>query len=451
MKYKILALDDQLLAREAIARALADSHQVTTEKDPERALAILNGQECDLVIVDLIMPQMDGVTFLRKLREFAPNMPAIIVSASEDVAQVVDAFREQPFDFLRKPVDPAELQMTVNRALSMSAMHTQILELQRELSGADQPQGLVIGTSGLMQRFWAKVKQVAELGGNSSVLVLGESGTGKEVVARAIHRWSPRADKQFISVNCGLLDAPLSAAQLFGIERGVATGVVARAGKFEAAEGGTLMLDEIGDLDPTIQIQLLRILQERTFSRIGSNRDRYANVRVVAATNVDLKEAVRRGTFRQDLFYRLSVVSLSVPPLRAHIEDIPELTIFLLKKHGRHDRKRIMSLISKSLFRTLQSYDWPGNIRQLENTVINMLITGKPPSLSQLKGEEAHLPDSNLPPGHIRVVGRSFAEIEEEILRLNMDACKGKLAAVSRSLGIPRSTLYERLHRFGIK
>jgi DNA-binding NtrC family response regulator len=400
--------------------------------------------------VDLIMPGMSGVDFLRHLREFAPELPAIVVSATDDLDQAIAAFREQPFDFLRKPVQSRQLTMAVERALGVAALRRQVQGFEQALSGEGEHEWAT-GPSRSMREFWSGVRQAAVHGGDTPVLVTGESGTGKELVARAVHQWGPREKKPFVTVNCGALGSQLSASILFGIGRGVATGVEERAGKFEVAQSGTIFLDEIGDLHPGIQVQLLRILQERVFTRVGSHRELRADVRVIAATNSDLRESVKLGTFRQDLFYRLNVLTFHVPPLRERPEDIPSLVKYFLHRHGRANPQQWLSLITKSLIKTLQSYDWPGNVRQLENVITHMIITGERPTVAGLREASIAPSDTTETRGVISVLDRSWSDIEREILMLNMQEFGGNLVETANALGIPKSTLYDKIHRLGIR
>jgi DNA-binding NtrC family response regulator len=453
MREAILAVDDALSMRVFYERTLGSDYDVLAVAGAEEGLELVGEREFDLFIVDLIMPGMGGVAFLEEARRLAPRTPSIVVSGTESLDEAIAAFRRRPFEFLRKPVDGRVLLMTVGRALAHAQAEHRVRVLRHELSGASQRWAPVMGPNPEMRDLWERVRLIAEHGGKSPVLILGESGTGKELVARGIHYWSPRRRQPFISVNCATLDRELSASLLFGIGRGVATGVEERMGKFEAAQGGTLFLDEIADLDPSVQVMLLRVLQEGVFQPVGSHREIAADVRVLAATNVDLRRAVREGRFRQDLYYRLSVVPVEVPPLRERKDDIPALVEHFMEKHGRGASPDRRKLLTPHLIRTFQRYDWPGNIRQLENAVLNMIITGIPPTLEQLEGwsVEAGGGPGDRDEDYILVVGRPWFEIEREVLQRNYERYRGNLRRMSEELGIPKSTLYAKVRRFRIR
>jgi len=432
---RILVVDDSLSTRRLYGSYLRDNYQLTIASDGKEALDIAEKHNFDLYITDLMMPGIDGITFIKKLRKIHPDAGVIVVSQTEEVDLAIGAFRQKLLEFLRKPVRKNLLINAIERNLELRNLRENVTALTEESSfdpGCPQP---VLGIAPEMKKFWEKAKRVAKMELAPAIMITGESGCGKEVVARQMHRWSARAKKPLISVNCGLLTRELAASELMGIVKGVATGVEARKGKFAVADGGTVFLDEIAELPLDIQPMLLRVLQEHVITPVGSTDEIPVNIRVIAATNKDLGGCVADGTFREDLFYRLTVVSLPIPSLRARKEDIPLLLEHLFRRHGGSGD---LPLSEKEMSHWM-SYQWPGNIRQLENALINRMIMGEPvkpeQSAPETNRKDDKIIDLNAP--------LTFAEIKHRVFTAMLDRTNGNIREAARRLGIAKSTLWE--------
>ncbi len=362
----ILVVDDEAGMREFLTLFLErEGHRVTCATDGRSALHLLKEQPVDLVISDLKMPRLDGVGLLAGLRELDPALPLIVVTAYASVESAIQAMKLGAYDYIIKPFKVEELRLIIQKALEVGALRRENRSLKQELHERCFP-GL-IGTGPKMQALFDLIQRVAPL--STTVLITGESGTGKERVARAIHAASPRAEKPFLAINCGAIPEPLLESELFGHVKGAFTGAIAhKAGLFEVADGGTVFLDEIGEMSPALQVKLLRVLQEKTFRRVGGTEDIQVDVRLIAATNRDLKEAIARGMFREDLYWRLNVIPIHLPPLRERKEDIPLLAREFLNRFAKAQGREGLSL-SPEAMRLLEAYDWPGNIRELENVI----------------------------------------------------------------------------------
>ncbi len=364
-KGHILCVDDELDLLDTLRRVLGrEGYQVTLATSGGEALVALDRQRPDLVLTDLMMPGVDGVQVLTRSVELYPEVPVVLITAYATVETAVDAIRKGAYDYLPKPFTHTQLLVVVERGLAQARLQLENRRLMQELTGEADNLGIV-GQSAAMRRLIELVRRVAPT--DLGVLITGESGTGKEVVARALHRVSNRRDQPFVPVDCGAIPHSLMESELFGHERGAFTGAAsARAGLVEAARGGTFFLDEIGELDGGVQVKLLRLLQESEYRRVGGNKLLAADIRVVAATNRDLEQAVREGSFREDLFHRLNVVRVDLPPLRARPDDIPILLdhfIERLRKQSRRDELRLAATTRD----IIQAYSWPGNVRELLN------------------------------------------------------------------------------------
>lgn len=372
---KILVVDDEAGIRDSLRLLLKSSYDILTAEDGEQALAQVASESPDLVLLDLIMPKVDGIEALRTIRERNPSIPIVILTGTNTVRTAVQAMKYGAIDYLGKPFDIDELKTIINNVVTQTAPASATAVKQEETEPtAPLPErdfGPMVGKSPLMTEMFQKIRQIAER--DTTVLVTGESGTGKELVARLVHNQSPRKNGPFIPINCSAIPETLIESELFGHEKGAFTHAVdRRIGHFELANGGTLFLDEIGELSLQVQVKILRFLQEQEFYRVGSSKPIRVDVRVIAATNRNLEEAIKQKTFREDLYYRINVIGLHLPPLRERFEDIPFLVEHFLERlklsYGHRDLK-----FSEAAMRRFTEYAWPGNVRELENVVESLM------------------------------------------------------------------------------
>jgi DNA-binding NtrC family response regulator len=385
MAHTILVVDDELNIRRVLERAFAkEGYQVQTAEGGHQALRLLAETPCDLMLTDVVMPDMTGLELLKRARQQHPNLQVVLMTAHGTIQTAVEAMRAGAYDFLTKPLDMEVLRKVVRNALR-EATHAPKTAVRK--AAVKRKRTAFIGESPAIRKVLETVERVADT--RTTVLITGESGTGKELIARLLHERSSRADKPFVALSCAAIPETLLEVELFGAVKGAYTGADAdRIGKFEAANGGTLFLDEIGDIPPLIQVKLLRVLQEREIERLGSNTPIPIDVRLVTATNRDLEAAVESGAFRSDLYYRLQVVHIHLPPLRERHEDIPLLADHFLKKFA-EENGRALRQISPDAMRLLQNAYWKGNVRELEN-VIESAVVLAPPDAQTLLPE--HLP-----------------------------------------------------------
>jgi two-component system response regulator AtoC len=441
----ILIIDDELVMRESLSDWLMeDGFEVVAVESGEEGINEFCRSEWDVLLVDLKMPGMDGLEVLRRVKRLNPDVPVIIMTAYATVDTAVKAMREGAYDYVVKPFNPEEIEITIRKIIAHRDLVRENIFLRDELKRRYRFENL-IGKSKQMQDVFNLVRTVAK--SNSTVLIQGESGTGKELIARAIHSRSPRSKGPFVVASCGAMPDTLVESELFGYEKGAFTGATAqKKGRFELAHNGTLFLDEVGEISLKTQVDLLRVLQEREFVRVGGREPIAVDVRVVAATNRDLVEAIREGTFREDLYYRLNVVSITLPPLRERKEDIPLLTEHFLKKYAIANRKHIDRISEGAMERLLQ-YPWPGNVRELENAVERAVVVAK---------GEAIVPD-NLPSllregmdmaRELTSVGRTLEEVEREYIEKVLDQTEWNVTQAAAMLGIDRSTLYNKIKKF---
>jgi len=442
-KPRILIVDDELSVRTSLREwFLEDGFDVETAEDGLDALRHLDDGAFDLMIVDLKMPGMDGISLQRRVREIDPNATIVILTAFASVETAVEALKMGAFDYVTKPVDPDELSHTVRRALERKQLTEENVRLREkvsELSGATP----ILGQSPAMRHVLELIESVAET--DASVVVRGESGTGKELIARAIHAKSPRRFFPIVAVNCGAIPETLLESELFGHEKGAFTGAqYRRKGKIELAHGGTLFLDEIGDIPPKMQVDLLRVLESHRFTRLGGTQEIESDFRLICATNRDLEELVREGTFREDLYYRIHVFAIDVPPLRERREDIPELVEHFVHKFGRAMGKPPKQLTSEAE-ELLRSYDWPGNVRELENAIERAMVIGQG---NRIRPEDLPL--------HVEREGgrpkeRSLESLERDHIERVLREESGNVSQAARVLGIDRGTLYNKMKKYGIR
>src|SRR5262245_2549500 len=362
MNARILITDDDKVSWRLFAKILQEEgHQVEWAQTGEEALARSHDEAYDLLLIDVRLPGMTGLEVTRAVRKEYPSLPIVVMTAFGSMETAIEAIREGAFDYISKPMNLEELKQTVARALAQREIRSQIQE-GKGRGEASEELGAVIGGSPAMVEVYKTVARVAPT--KSTVLILGESGTGKELIARAIHQHSPRARRPFVAVDCGVLTETLLESELFGHVRGAFTGAVTdKKGVFEEAEGGTCFLDEIGDISPNMQAKLLRVLQEHEIRRVGGKEWIKVDVRIVAATNRNLAELVKTRVFRQDLYYRLNVITLHLPPLRERGEDVPALAHYFLKRYSQENRKEVTAIANETMD-LLRAYSWPGNIRE---------------------------------------------------------------------------------------
>ena len=436
----ILVVDDQAIVRDFFTEALNRRNvNIMTAVDGKDALRRLEETQPDLVITDLKMPNMDGMQLLRHILGMHPNIPVIMLTAYATVENAVEAMRIGAFDYISKPVtDLGQLDLTLRRALQHRQLLVENQQLRGELNDRYRFDRLV-GPSPQMQRVFELLATVAPT--PTTVLVLGESGTGKELVARAIHFNSPRAKAPFIKLNCAAMPEGLIESELFGHEKGAFTGAVRTTqGKFEAAHNGTLLLDEIGELPMGLQAKLLRVLQEREFEPLGSERTERVDVRVIAATNRDLHQLVAEGKSQEDLFYRLNVIPIHIPPLREHREDIRVLVEHFVRKHAQRVGRRF-ERIDERLFVQLEGGDWPGNVRELENTVERAVVLSRGPVLGI---DAISVPGPAVPqPGALPSLRlhQNIEWTERETLRKAIEAAGGVKKDAAELMGISQRAL----------
>lgn len=451
-KAKILVVDDEPSQRKMLQANLSlDGYQVFEAEDGTDAIARVSEEFFDLILMDNRMSHMDGIDALKEIKKISPGIPVIIITAFASVETAIQALQAGAHDYLTKPLEIDELRIKVQQTLEFWRLkEDNILQRRRIENLFDASR--IIGRSERMKQILETVAMVAPT--EASVLILGESGTGKELIANALHQRSTRADKRFIKVNCAALPETLLESELFGHEKGAFTGAVGRRpGRFELADGGTIFLDEIGEMTPATQAKLLRVLQEREFEPLGSTRTVKVNIRIIAASNRILKNEVEKGTFRGDLFYRLNVVSLELPPLRERREDIPLLIEHFLKIYNEKNNRNLKGFHPRALD-ALMRYHWPGNIRELENVVERAVI---------LTSDE-YVPFSELPES-IRGAtsdplmeqvrqgirpGMTIREMEKELIIKTLEDNDGNRTRSSRILGITRRTLQLKLKEYGI-
>lgn len=449
----ILIVEDEPKMLRLLELSLAEENFATrSASDAETGLKILAQEPIDLVITDLKLPGMNGLEFLQAIKRTNASIPTVVMTAYGTVETAVEAMKAGASDYVLKPFSLDEIKMIAHKELDVRRLREENRDL-REALGHRYEFKNIIGRSPKMQEVLATVERVAP--SNSTVLLGGESGVGKDLIARAIHQHSRRAAGPFIKINSTAIPENLLESELFGYEKGAFTGAAAaKPGKFELADKGTIFLDEIGDVPPATQVKLLRVLQEREFERLGGTKTLKVDVRVVAATNQDLRVALEQGTFREDLFYRLNVVPISIPPLRAHKEDIPYLTDFFVERFARDAGKPVTG-ITAAAQRVLMDFHWPGNVRELENIIERAvaLSTGTILDAPDIRLDHA-LPGSAMaaggPSGAFIPEGQTLEQFEDEIIKEAMRRSNGNKSQAARLLGLSRNALRYRLSKMGV-
>jgi two-component system nitrogen regulation response regulator NtrX len=446
MPKTILIADDELGVRSSLERLLEfESYRVIQAANGPSALNIVRDRAVDLVLLDIKMPGMDGLEVLSQIHQEHPQLPVVIISGHGTIQTAVEATRLGAFDFIEKPIDADRILLVIRNGLAQRRLLRENVSLKAEVRQRTR----IVGQHAEMLRILDTVKKVAAA--NVRVLIMGENGTGKEMIARALHEMSPRAEEPFVEVNCAAIPEELIESELFGHERGSFTGAVARrVGRFEMADGGTLFLDEVGDMSLSAQAKVLRVLQESVFERVGGTETMRVDVRVIAATNKDLLRESRDGRFREDLYYRLNVVPITVPPLRERASDIPLLTEHFLQETAR-ELGQAPKKMSRAAMDALKEYAWPGNVRELKNLIERLVILSSGttieaadlPALAPADGDEKRYFDIESYTG--------FKDsIEKEYFERKLRLYGHNVSKTARRLGMQRSNLYKKLEKYGI-
>ncbi len=446
---RVLIIDDDPAILDSCGQVLRREGYVVQEaKEGKGGLALFNAESFHLVLLDLKLPGMDGLEVLRRIKDISPETAVVIITGYASIESAVEAVKRGAFDYVSKPFTPEELRVAARRALDGRKMLIMNLALRRELESKGEFD-LVVGKSRAMACVLDIVRQVSPA--ESTVLITGASGTGKELIAREIHRHSLRRNAPFVVVDCGALVETLFESELFGHVKGSFTGAhETKHGRFEVADGGTIFLDEISNIGLNIQAKLLRVIQEREVTRIGSSRPIKVDVRILAATNEKLEDLVRKEKFREDLFYRLSVVPIHLPPLKERREDIPLLVEHFLQKYNKRAKKNVTSVTSRAV-QALQDYDWPGNIRELENTVERAVVLSKTDviELEDLMYHGISAGTQSLGPVGGRF--RTLEEVEKEYIRTVLRAQYGNKSRAAEILGIDRKTLWAKIKKYSLE
>jgi DNA-binding NtrC family response regulator len=443
---RILIVDDEANARAALSEILRDEGYVTeTAADGFKGLGKLEDFHPDVILTDLKMPGLDGIAFMEKARAAAPGAVFVVMTAFGTISSAVEAVKKGAENYLTKPLEPEALSAVVERAMEKARLIQETRQLRDRLRERNAFKHIVTDDP----KMRAVLDLVAQVGpSKASVLVLGESGTGKELIAEAIHSASPRAKGPFVRLHCAALAEGLLESELFGHERGAFTGAVARReGRFKQADGGTLFLDEIGDIPMGTQVKLLRVLQEKAFERVGGNETLKVDVRVIAATNRDLRAAIAKGTFREDLFYRLNVVTVEIPPLRERKGDVRALATFFLKRYAEENGRAIRGFADETM-ELLAKYGWPGNVRELENVIERAVVLCDGDLV-----EPRHLPPQIAPAaeggGPPPIPGSTIAELERYAILRTLEACGGSTSKAAMLLGVSTRKIQYKLHEYG--
>ena len=449
---RVLVVDDEPALRHTISVILhEEGHEVTSATDGEDALAKLSASPADLVLCDVRMPTMDGMTFLERHAASGGTALIVMMSAYGDAETAIAAMQRGAYDWIQKPFRAEEVVLVVRKAMERERLRAEVRRLEGELSSLRSSSDAIIGRSAVMRTALDVACKVARH--PTTVLITGESGTGKELVARLIHRESPRADAPFVAVNCGAIPEALLESELFGHEKGAFTGATRdKAGLFEEAHEGTLFLDEIGELPPALQVKLLRALQEGEVRRVGATSPSAVDVRVIAATNRDLQADVASGRFRADLFYRINVVAIALPPLRERPEDVPELARFFLDRHAARMGLTARG-ISPGALRILTEHSWPGNVRELEHAIERALVmTGgdaiEPsdlPAPVRSSGDHAAVTEGTLS------VKRQTTELEKALIRRALEHTRGNRTRAARLLELSHRALLYKIREYGLE
>ncbi|RJR26424.1 MAG: sigma-54-dependent Fis family transcriptional regulator [Desulfobacteraceae bacterium] len=449
----ILIVDDEknyLVLLEALLGA--EGYEILTASRALDALSVLRESDVDLVITDMKMPGMSGMELLEECSKLKPDVPVITMTAYGTIEMAVEAMKKHAYDYITKPFQNEQLKLTVKKALDAHRLEKENRLLRQALSDRFR-YGMIIGKSKPMIRIYEMIDKVAQ--SKATVLITGPSGTGKELIAKSIHYGSQRREGPFVTVNCGALAETLLESELFGHERGAFTGAVAmKKGRFEIADGGTLFLDEVGDMPASLQVKLLRVLQEMTFERVGGTRTIRVDVRVISATNRELRKEVAEGNFREDLFYRLNVINLEIPPLCERLDDIPLLVKHFIEKYAKPQEASKIE-VSPEVWKIFYNYRWPGNVRELEHVIERAIVLNTGNIITaeelpqELRGASAVFEVERFIPPDVPL-HKALETIEERLLRRALSHCNNVQAHAAQMLGITKSLMQHKLKKYGI-
>ncbi len=438
---KILVVDDEPIIRDSLHDWLTDAgHEVLTAENSKQALEVIRRENPGIAVVDLMLPEADGLELLKRARQISPNIQVVIITAYGSVPTAIAAMKEGAYDYIEKPFSPKKVELMIEKMVERQSLLEENISLRQKLEDKYSFENIVTKSSS-MQKIIEMVKIVAR--SNAPVLISGESGSGKEMVARAIHHQSDRRGRPFMAVSCAGLPENLLESELFGHEGvGLNGAYIHRKGKLETANRGTLFMDEVGNLNPNLQVHLLRVIEEEAFTPVGGNEQIPVDVRLISATNKDIKRSIEAGQFLEDLYYRLSVVNIDLPPLRERKEDIPVLAEFFLRKFNEENQKKLSGFSSEAIDFLLK-YEWPGNVRELENAVERATILAKSdyievPDLSQ---QSLNLPRKT-------AIGKTLRDVEKNHILSILIEVNGNCSEASRVLGISRMTLYNKIRAY---
>ena len=454
-RYKILIVDDDKLLQNSLDTILSEKYDTLIAGSGEEALRLLPSHDIDLVLLDIRLPGINGIETLSRIRQLNGKAVVIMMTAYEDVKSVISSMKLGAFDYLVKPLDIEELDLIIERSLETLKLKREVEELRKQFV-KDYNLENIVAQSPTMKLALRLADTIAR-SYDTTVLIEGKTGTGKEVIARLIHHRSDRFDKPFVSINCGAISKDLVESELFGYEKGTFTGGLqeGKKGKFEAANGGTVLLDEISELLPAAQVKLLTFLEEKAFYPVGGSEKKHVDVRIIAATNKSLEECIREGTFREDLYYRLNVARITIPPLRERKEDIAALTLFFMDKFNQRFRKNFQK-VTDDAGRLLMEHPWTGNVRELRNAIERVMLMEEGPEIT--KGhldfltktaplsDEADSPAWKIPPS-----GLNIDEMNRDLIVQALERCGGNRAQAAKLLGMSRPTMIYRIEKYGIK
>jgi two-component system NtrC family response regulator len=449
----VLIVDDEKNYLVVLDALLApEGYEILTAKNAQDAMKVAREADIDLIITDMRMPGMSGMEFLEECKRTKPEVPVIMMTAYGTIELAVEAMKKHAYDYITKPFQNEQLKLTVRKALEKSRLVKENRLLSEALSDRFRHANL-IGKSRPMQKIFDLIDKVSQ--SKASVLITGASGTGKELIAKAIHYGGPKKERPFVSINCGALTETLLESEMFGHERGAFTGAVAmKKGRFELADGGTLFLDEVGEMSPALQVKLLRVLQEMEFERVGGTRTIKVDVRVLAASNRNLKANVTEGLFREDLYYRLNVIHIEVPPLRERIDDIPILVKHFIEKYTKDEGGKGIRL-SPEVWKAFYRYPWPGNVRELENVIERALVLHSGDTIAaddlppELKEEKAEFDVDRFVPPSLPLT-EALEKIEERLIRRALALCNNVQARAADMLGITKSHIQHKMKKYQI-